>query len=351
MTLKRDPSKALQIGFLALLIVCMAQAVYWIGDNVREARRVERRIAALYAEMPAEELSALLPTLTAEPGASAEAVHAAALDELARERAARINRYVWEGGFFLLVLFGGMLILTRTIRHDRELRRRQQNFLAAVSHEFKSPLASVQLAAETLVLRSPDADGKRLGQRILEDVERLLRMVDNLLDATRLEEGRHRLAPERVVLKDVVAASIAEIAERARQHGIEIRADVPEALTLSVDRTALESMLRNVLDNAVKACIAGSGRAIDVTAGRVERKVVVTVRDDGIGFAPEEAEMMFEKFYRVGDELRRSMPGTGLGLYLVKRLAEMSGAEVRAASVGQGHGAAVTIAWPESTFR
>ena len=86
-----------------------------------------------------------------------------------------------------------MAVMTRTLRHDAELRRRQQNFLAAVSHEFKSPLASIQLAAETLVLRSRDDDGKRLGRRILEDGERLLRMIDNLLDTTRLEEGRQRL--------------------------------------------------------------------------------------------------------------------------------------------------------------
>ena len=82
------------------------------------------------------------------------------------------------------------------LRHDAELRRRQQNFLAAVSHEFKSPLASIQLAAETLVMRAREDDSKRLGARILEDGERLLRMIDNLLETTRLEEGRQRLRPQ-----------------------------------------------------------------------------------------------------------------------------------------------------------
>ena len=115
---------------------------------------------------------------------------------VAEDSDARVNRVLWEGGFFLVVLIGGMAVLTRTLRHDAELRRRQQNFLAAVSHEFKSPLASIQLAAETLVLRSRDDDGKRLGARILEDGERLLRMIDNLLDTTRLEEGRQHLTPQ-----------------------------------------------------------------------------------------------------------------------------------------------------------
>ena len=126
---------------------------------------------------------------------------------------------MWEGGFFLVVLIGGMAVLTRTLRHDAELRRRQQNFLAAVSHEFKSPLASIQLAAETLVLRSRDDDGKRLGTRILEDGERLLRMIDNLLDTTRLEEGRQRLTPQLTNLHAASGAAIAAIAERAQASG------------------------------------------------------------------------------------------------------------------------------------
>ena len=117
----------------------------------------------------------------------------AVIAELDSEADARINRIFWEGGFFLIVLLGGLTIMTRTIRLDAELRRRQQNFLAAVSHEFKSPLASIRLAAETLTRHSDSAeDIQRLGNRILADDERLLRMVENLLDTTRLEEGQHQ---------------------------------------------------------------------------------------------------------------------------------------------------------------
>ena len=349
MTTKRDPSKVVQLGFLALLVISAATAAFWIGESILYTRAVEQRLAALYADASVGQLRASFPELAAS-AADVEALRASALAELERVSDARTNRYVWEGAFFLVVLAGGMLILTRAIRHDAELRKRQQNFLAAVSHEFKSPLASVQLAAETLVLRSADADGKRLGQRILEDCERLLRMVDNLLDTTRLEEGRHRLVPERVDLRSSVEASVAEVAERAQRHGIRFDIDVP-ALTLLVDRTALESILRNLLDNAVKACVAGSGKKIDIRAVHAGGKGELTVHDDGLGFPPEEATMMFEKFYRLGDELRRATPGTGLGLYLVKRLAEMSGAAVGAASAGPGRGATVTVTWPESALQ
>lgn len=322
---KRDPSKRLQIGFLVLLSICVVQVGYWIFENVSFTRDVRRELAALDGPQAP-------PSVT----------------ELESQSASRINRYLWEGGFFLVVLLGGMAVLTRTIRHDAELRRRQQNFLAAVSHEFKSPLASMQLAAETLVLRSKEEESQRLGQRVLEDCERLLRMVDNLLDTTRLEEGRHTLAPERTNLAKSAQACIAGIAARAERHGIEVRLDVPPDLALAIDPTALETILRNLLDNAVKACVAGEGKAIGVQARHVDGKVALAVSDDGLGFPPEDAELMFEKFYRLGDELRRSTPGTGLGLYIVKRLADLSGAEVQATSEGLGRGATVTLVWPES---
>ena len=202
MTIRRDPSKALQLGFVALLLISMAQAVYWIRENVYFTRDVETRFESLYSDVSTAELRRLLPELAIDAATPELRVRELALEDLERGSDQRVNRYLWEGGFFLVVLFSGMLVLTRTIRHDAELRRRQQNFLAAVSHEFKSPLASVQLAAETLVLRSADADSKRLGQRILEDGERLLRMVDNLLETTRIDIRQVPLfdcAPEVIV--------------------------------------------------------------------------------------------------------------------------------------------------------
>jgi len=314
MPLRRDPTKAMQIGFLALLSISAATVGWWMYDHVNYARSVEQRFAA-------------------DPAVAADS-------------AARINRILWEGGFFLVVLIGGMAVLTRTLRHDAELRRRQQNFLAAVSHEFKSPLASIQLAAETLVLRSRDDDGQRLGRRILEDGERLTRMIDNLLDTTRLEEGRQPLKPQLTNVHSAAAAATAAIGERARAHGVAIALDVPADLVLTVDPIVIETGLRNLLDNALKSCVAAKRGAIRVSAARGASGVALAVQDDGLGFAPEDAAMVFEKFHRLGDELRRATPGTGLGLYIVKRLVELSGGTVEARSDGPGTGATVTLRWP-----
>jgi len=314
MPLRRDPSKALQLGFLALLLISAVMILWWMFDHARYARSVEQRFAAD-------------PTVAADS-------------------AARVNRVLWEGGFFLVVLIGGMAVLTRAIRHDAELRRRQQNFLAAVSHEFKSPLASIQLAAETLVLRSREADSQRLGRRMLEDGERLLRMIDNLLDTTRLEEGRQKLSPQPTNVHAAASTAIAEVGERARLRDIAITLDASKDLNVDIDPDALATALRNLLDNAVKSCTAGDGHAVAVRATR-DGGVTIAVSDDGLGFPPEEAVMIFEKFHRVGDELRRTMPGTGLGLYIVKRLVELSGGTIDAMSAGPGKGATVTIHWPE----
>jgi signal transduction histidine kinase len=325
MIFKRDPSKVVQVGFLALLFVSVLMVGFWITDNVRYTSSVQRRIEALADD------NSRIPAFIAE---------------LEAESASRSNRYIWEGGFFLAVLLGGMAVLTRTIRHDAELRRRQQNFLAAVSHEFKSPLASMQLAAETLVMRAQEQDGKRLGQRILDDGERLLRMVDNLLDTTRLEEGRHTIEPERVTLAEAARAVVGAQSDRAAERGIVLDVDVPADLELSVDRAALETIMRNLVDNAIKACIASSGKRVALSAARDAGRITLFVEDDGLGFPPEDAVMMFEKFYRLGDEQRRSTPGTGLGLYIVKRLVELLGANVSAFSEGPGRGARVTVTWP-----
>ena len=323
--MRRDPSRFLLIGILALFSLCVLMVGYWITENLIYTRTVQRELAALVADASSAR-DALAAIETASEG--------------------RANRHIWEGGFFLVVLIGGMVVLTRTLRHDRELRRRQQNFLAAVSHEFKSPLASMQLAAETLVMRAAEADAKRLGQRILEDCERLLRMVDNLLDTTRIEDGRHWLAAEQTNLAAAVQAVAESFEERAARQSITITQNISDSVSLTIDRTAFDTILRNLIDNALKACAAGDGHHVDVRIEKVGGRIELRVSDDGLGFAPEDARLMFEKFHRLGDELRRKMPGTGLGLYIVKKLAELSGGSVGAASEGPGRGAEVTVSWP-----
>lgn len=364
MTLRGNPTRALQLGFLALLAVSTAQVGWWIADQVGMADAKRTEVAGLYhADAKAarailagnpdpalvERLAQLMPHLAIDR-AGAVHVQPGATAALTAEANSRINRYAWEGGFFLLVLLAGMLVLARAIRQDAELRRRQQNFLATVSHEFKSPLASMRLSAETLALRAADADGRRLGQRLIEDGERLLNMVDNLLDTTRIEEGELELRPAAVPLAPMAQTAVERLGEEAAGHQIAVYCDVPAGLDLRADRAALETVLRNLLANALKACIAqagtggvGDGRRIAVTAERQGEMAVIRIADDGAGFAPGDARRLFEKFYRAPQS---PSPGTGLGLYIVARLAALSAAEVAAHSAGPGKGATLTLSWP-----
>ena len=377
----RDLPKMLQIGSLVLLTIAIAQVAWWIADQVSLARHDRDDVAALYraeasaanamasllrgesagAAAPAPGLSdanprdalpAVLATLRSHlpqlriDDAGNAVVRPEFMAALADASASRINRYAWEGGFFLLVLIGGMIVLTRAIRQDAQLRRRQQTFLAAVSHEFKSPLASMRLSAETLALRSADADCRRLGQRLLNDGERLLNMVDNLLDTTRIEDGELELRPQAMPLATVVGAACERITDDARAHDVAIHTNVDDAIRLLGDRGAFETVLRNLLDNALKACIAGNGRRIAVDAERIGENVAIKVADDGIGFPADAAQAIFGKFYRAPQS---RMPGTGLGLYIVRRLAALSGASITAASEGVGKGAAFTIRWPAAS--
>ena len=369
MILRRDPTKALQVGFLAVLAIATAQVAWWILDQRALAWGEQDRVVGLYesdattvtafAELWHAERRAItdterdalvdvvagLPHLAYDPVAGVATVRSDAIEELAGDVASRINRYAWEGSFFLLVLLVGMAVLTRAIRDDAQLRRRQQNFIAAVSHEFKSPLASMRLSGETLATRSTDQDSRRLGERLVEDGDRLLRMVDNLLDTARIDDGRINLRREPVALRVAVAGATSEQAARAAREAIDIRTEVPD-LTVDADPLAIESVLRNLLDNAIKACAAGDGRRIAIEAHADGPRVSIAISDDGIGFAPQDAAMIFEKFYRSGDDGANPMPGTGLGLYVVRRLAEISDARVVAHSEGTGRGATVTVTWP-----
>ena len=363
MILRGDASKALQIGFLVLLTASIAQVAWWIADQVSLAHGHRDQVAALFEAdantvttvlqaLPdaidrtalASQFDQLMPHLRID--AAQASVRPEARAGLAAETTSRINRYAWEGGFFLLVLFGGMVVLTGAIRHDAQLRHRQQNFLATVSHEFKSPLASMRLAAETLTLRTADADSRRLGLRLLEDGDRLLNMVDNLLDTTRIEEGRLDLHRETVSLAVLVDAACRRLADEAAEHGVHIHSAVAENIQLDGDAEAIETVLRNLLDNAFKACVAGNGSAIRIDASHSGKMVTVTIDDDGVGFPAKDAVRIFDKFYRSG---RDHMSGTGLGLYIVARLAALSGGSVTAHSAGPGQGAQVTLTWPASS--
>jgi len=354
------PARALQIAALLCFFVCFAQAAWWMLDEARFTRHVQRTTADLYAAgagaaeellaagVGAERVESVFPHLAA--GEGGVVVRPEALEELDAARRRRLNRFGWEGSFFLLVLVAGMGVILQALRQSAELLRRQQNFLASVSHELKSPLASLRLSAETLLVRKPgQEDVDKLGGRMLRDADRLGNLITNLLEVARLEDGEVRFMPSNQPVRGLVEAAAREL--EADLAGIDLALDVPAELGVFADPEAYRACVRNLLSNAAKSVHAAGRRGVRVSARAAGPAVLLAVEDEGLGFEPSEARRIFEKFYRTGDEMRRRTKGSGLGLYIARHFARKHGGEVEGRSDGPGRGALFTLRWPAAGAR
>lgn len=360
----RQATRALQIGFLALLTVCIAQLAYWLVDEYRFTSDIRAHQRAEYeadvhgatellkAGITWPQIAGMHPEIERAADGTVR-VSASALEQLDAERFHRLNRYSWEGAFFLTVMLGAMAMVYRAIRQETELRRRQEMFLAASSHELKSPLASLRLSADTLALRDPDGPRRsELVQRVLADLGRLDRTIANILDASRLSGDGIRLVRENVVLAQETGATVEELRLLADEHGVSVDVDVPSTLTLFADREGVRTVLRNLVHNAIKASRGDpSGTPVRVTAVEEAGHVRLAVCDRGMGFEPSESTRLFEKFYRIEAAGHERLPGTGLGLYLVRRCVELEGGSVHAVSEGPDRGACFSARWPNPTPR
>ncbi len=349
--------RRLQVGFLLLLAITAVQVVWWLVDQARIAERIaDDRVARLEVDREAagsavragqslDELRAFYPDLLVD--ADGARLRPESLQAIEIERRSHLSQYRWEGGFFLFVLGGGILVLWRVLRREADLLNRQQNFLAAVSHELRSPLASLRLTTETLLLRDLAATDRRgLLERNLEDLRRLERLVGNLLETTRLEERQAVPRREPVDLSEAVSLAFAELGHRAAgTEGVDIDVQVESGLGLQADPVGLGTVLRNLIGNAIESAQTAGSR-VEVTARRIDSEVELQVLDDGVGFEPSEGRRLFEKFYRPGSELRRDKQGSGLGLYLVRGFVALEGGEVEARSEGPGRGATFRVTWP-----
>lgn len=230
---------------------------------------------------------------------------------------------------------GRMLLVVRDVTESARVEGIRKDFAAAASHELKTPVASIRAAAETLrdAVQTDPAASRRFADQLFRDSERLSRIVADLLDLSRLESERPRIEPIRL---DSLAREEAErFDDAAQRRGIhlEIHADGPVELEGSGKDLALA--IRNLLDNAVEYTRAGGTVTVEVMAGDGHGALVV--RDSGVGIPAKDLPRIFERFYRVDRARSRSTGGTGLGLALVKHVAEEHGGTVEVSSeLGRG---------------
>lgn len=242
---------------------------------------------------------------------------------------------------------GGAVLALFDLTRVRRLEAVRRDFVANVSHELRTPLTIIGGFAETLVEEDVPTDARRgFAERILGNTRRMQRIVDDLLDLSRIESGGWVPNPQKIELRSVANDVFAAARDAAEQKGLELAADIPsEAASVYADSTALRQVLGNLVDNAVRHTASGS---IVLFSELQERGIVVGVRDTGVGISAEHLPRIFERFYRVDPGRAREEGGTGLGLSIVKHLVEAHGGRVKAASE-VGRGSRITALFPHST--
>lgn len=269
----------------------------------------------------------------------------ATIDELVRERFFRNMILIV---LLDVVLLAGVWVVYRSIRREMELVRMKSDFVSNVSHELRTPLALIRMFAETLEMdRIPDEEKKReYYTTIVKETERLTRLVNNILNFSRMEAGKKEYQFREVDLNRVVNGVLDTYSVHLRHEGFNPIVELTDGLPpVSADAEALTESLINILDNAVK--YSDGGKYLRLHTGVEGGNVYVEVEDRGIGIPPEHQEKIFDTFYRVPTGLVHNVKGSGLGLALVRNIMEAHGGRVTVRSAG-GKGSLFRLLLPRA---
>jgi len=225
----------------------------------------------------------------------------------------------------------------------READRRKDEFLALLGHELRNPLAPIVIATELMALRG-GSDVEEERKTIERQAKHMIRLVDDLLDVSRITRGRIELRKEPVALSDVVAKAMEVASHLFEQRSHRLTIEVPAGLLIEADPQRMVQVVANLLTNA--ASYTDAGGQVRVTGEATDDTVILRVADDGIGISPTMLPVVFEPFVQEKQALNRPRGGLGLGLAIVKNLVEIHGGSVSARSEGLGKGSEFTISLP-----
>ncbi|MBK7140516.1 MAG: HAMP domain-containing histidine kinase [bacterium] len=317
-----SPRSALAL-FLFMALTALALAVWWI---IFMAHLVDEKVE-----------------IAQQLGASPEM-----LEQIHQQEISRQIMLGMEGVFLiLLILLGGWLIYRALVKTE-ELKFHQQNFLMAVTHELKTPLASIKLYLDTIQSPKIEASKKEtIIPKIQQDVARLEHLVQNILDAGRFERSGYRLNKIDVNLSDLVRERVAVVRGLPSSVAKQVTDEIQPDIMIDGDQLALGRAIDSILENSLKYH-DGSGIQIDLKLKEISGRITLTITDRGIGFEKKDNKAIFDRFYRVGDEMTRTQAGTGLGLFLCREIIRAHGGTVTAESDGPGKGATFTISLKKS---
>ena len=225
---------------------------------------------------------------------------------------------IGEGGVFILILMAGFWKIQQSIGKEIELSKRQNNFMLSVTHELKTPLTSIQLALQTLMKRKlKEEDREDLLSKALSANQRLAVLIDNILNASRLENDGFEPKSDVFPLNSFLNKTIEDLRKTHPSAVFNMDSNVD---IITADTYMIETVLNNLLENALK--YSEESAHIKVSVQQRNQMCHITIADQGPGIPDEEKVKIFEKFYRVGNEISRSKKGSGLGLFISKEFIE-----------------------------
>lgn len=246
---------------------------------------------------------------------------------LEHKKMKRVYMIVGEGSVFLLILLFGISLVRKSVKKETELGNQQKNFILSVSHELKTPIAASKLQLQTLLKHDLDRDKqKQLLANALKETERLHKLVDNVLLANQIENNNLAIIKEKINLSELFKSTLESyFHSRISDHTLKLKME--EGIFYNGDKDLLPSVIINLVENAIKYSFGAVDILVELSVSAA--KPVLLIIDKGCGILPSEKEKIFEKFFRIGSEETRTTKGTGIGLYIVKRICDLHQAKIK----------------------
>ncbi len=351
----------MRVAFAVIIVFLVAQVIWW---TVFQHQYIQRTVQQTQTQWQSEAALAQLALQSARPesrGAILNAlklershlnlssvpvsVNAVALEGFKARQQRYLNMFNYEVPFFLAVMLTGLWVIARSAKNDFELQRRQQNFLMAATHEFRTPISTLRLLVETAQYRELNRDKQlELLHGMNSEVSKLQVVSERVLATARLEQGTGVQALATRDLRDVTRQLLEASRAKLMAANVQLEVSLPDApVRVAVDAAAFGIVLSNLLENAVK--YTGEVKRITVALELRGMSAELSVIDNGIGIDAATRPHIFDQFYRAGNELTRSASGLGLGLYLVRGITELMGGRVRCEPVAP-HGTRFTVSLP-----